>query len=64
MSAAVELTVVSGSPTPEELCAVLVALRLATAPAGAPAGPEPARRTAPWPAPRDAASVSPVSWAC
>lgn len=63
MSGPVGLTVTRGSPTPEELCAVLVALRLATAPAGAPAHPKSARRTDPWPVPRSAPPVSPVSWA-
>ncbi|MET7615974.1 acyl-CoA carboxylase epsilon subunit [Streptomyces sp. NPDC005408] len=62
MSGPVELAVVSGSPTPEELCAVLVALRLASAPAG-PVHAKSARRTDPWPVPRSAPPVSPVSWA-
>ncbi|ATW49035.1 acyl-CoA carboxylase epsilon subunit [Streptomyces xantholiticus] len=63
MSGPVELAVVSGSPTPEELCAVLVAVRLATAPAEAATHPKSARRTDPWPVPRSAPPVSPVSWA-
>ncbi|MFE4259752.1 acyl-CoA carboxylase epsilon subunit [Streptomyces sp. NPDC056883] len=55
--------VLSGNPTPEELCAVLVALRLASAPAAAPAHPKSVRRTDPWPVPRSAPPVPPVSWA-
>ncbi|MFI2619115.1 acyl-CoA carboxylase epsilon subunit [Streptomyces sp. NPDC018584] len=63
MSGPVELAVVSGNPTAEELCAVLVALRLAAAPAASPARPKPAHRTDPWPVPRSAPPVAPVSWA-
>jgi hypothetical protein len=66
VSGPVELTVVSGSPTPEELCAVLVALRLATAAGGGadrPVRPRSVRPTGPWPVPRSAPQVSPVSWA-
>ncbi|WP_156725853.1 acyl-CoA carboxylase epsilon subunit [Streptomyces apocyni] len=54
------LRVTHGAPTAEELCAVLVALRLATTPAPAPKARRP---RAPWSVPRAAADASPVSWA-
>ena len=64
MSADAELIVTRGSPTPEEICAVLVALRAARAVAGTePATAGPAPRGDPWPVPRAAPAVSPVSWA-
>ncbi|MEO3973662.1 acyl-CoA carboxylase subunit epsilon [Streptomyces sp. CAU 1734] len=61
----VELTVVSGEPTPEEICAVVLALRLANA-AGAAASTAhrgPARPPDPWPIPGSLPRASAVSWA-
>ncbi|MFI6641807.1 acyl-CoA carboxylase epsilon subunit [Streptomyces sp. NPDC050504] len=50
--------VTKGAPTPEELCALLVALRLTAPGATLP----PPRPKAPWLTPRGAADASPVSW--
>lgn len=63
MSGPIELTVVSGSPTAEELCAVLVAIRLAAAASDGPARPRSVRPADPWPVPRSVPQVSAVSWA-
>ncbi|MFG2293843.1 acyl-CoA carboxylase subunit epsilon [Streptomyces sp. NPDC048603] len=61
MSARCEFRVVRGSPTPEELCALLVVLRLAGAPQSAPARvPAPGN---PWPVLRSGPAVPAVSWA-
>ncbi|WP_455354116.1 hypothetical protein [Streptomyces sp. SYSU K217416] len=64
MNGPVELCVVGGNPTHEELCAVLVALRLATAP-NAPAAlqSQAVPAAGPWPVPRAVPQVSAVSWA-